>query len=127
MREYEAQQSFGLRDDILTATRPDQLDPVIGMIDARNAPFQGQQGFVIGDPHPVVSLRDELLSLEDLANNPNLPAGEPKRTSTQLLREYLKSDSAKIYADNVFKGRGVGSSSGPRRGRPTAVPRGSGG
>lgn len=112
--EYESQQSIGLRTDVLTARRPDQLSAVIQAIEQRNAPMQGEQGFVIGARPVVLSLREEILHIDELLatprmpGDPTIPVGSLDTSAQQALRALLRSDSSKIYDNNgVYLGHGL--------------------
>ncbi len=106
--EYESQQQIGYRGQVLTARRPDHLLQVVEAIEQRNAPMQGEQGYVIGETPIVLSLRDEILRLENLAANTNRAPGDPAITAEEAFRRYLLSPSSKMYdANGVLLGRGI--------------------
>jgi hypothetical protein len=106
--EYESQQSIGLRGQVMTANHPDTLLEVVEEIEARNAPMQGEQGYVIGEGPVVLSLRDEILRLEDLANNSQREPGDPPITSEEAFRIFLRSPSARIYdRSGQYLGQGI--------------------
>jgi len=106
--EYEAQQTIGHRGETLTARRPDDLLAVVTAIEARNAPLAGELGLVVGDGKVVLSLRDEILGLFDVASSTHRLPGEPIVTPEAAFRSYLRSDSAKIFdASGGYLGQGV--------------------
>ena len=105
--EYEAQQSSGRRGTVLTARRPDDLAAVTAFLEGKSAPVSGGP-FVFGDHAFVLSMRDELLHIEDLSGNLHLSDGDPPLTSTEILRRYLISDASKIYgANHQLIGHGI--------------------
>lgn len=101
--EYESQQSLGHDAAVIAARTPAVLDEVVLEIEQRVAPMQGEQGYVVGEFAPVMSLRDEILRL----GTPEAPPGFPQLSSIAALREHLASDAAKIYAGGQYVGRGV--------------------
>ncbi|HEY0986862.1 MAG TPA: hypothetical protein VGD80_07415, partial [Kofleriaceae bacterium] len=104
--EWESQQSLGLRTQVLTAQIPSDLGAVVTAIEGRNAPMQGENG-VIGETPIVLSLRDEILRIEDLAHNPHRSPDDPPVTSEEAFRRLLTSDATKVYRDGVYLGHGV--------------------
>jgi hypothetical protein len=104
--EWESQESLGLRGEVLTARLPDDLEAVVETLEQRNGPMQGELG-VIGQTRIVLSLRDELLRLENLAANTHRAPGDPPVTSAQALRRLLTSDATKIYRDGALLGHGI--------------------
>jgi hypothetical protein len=106
--EYESQQSLGARGRVLTARHPAELEDVIDDIENRNAPMQGEQGFSIGERAVVLSLRDEILRLEDLVGNGSRAPGDPPLTAEEVLRIILRSGSAQIFdRDAEYVGQGI--------------------
>jgi hypothetical protein len=106
--EYESQQSLGLRGPILTARRPDHLDQVIDEIEARHQPMYQEDGFNIGERPVVLSLRDEIMRIEDLASSSSRGPGDPLLTAEEAFRVVLRSPSARIYDRNAqYLGQGI--------------------
>lgn len=107
--EYEAQETLNLRGSALTARNPEDLRAVIQSVSARNAPFQGEEGFTIGHTPQVLSLRDEILRLDGLATNTTPPPGSPATTATDVLKQFLTSDASKIFDQltGQYLGRGL--------------------
>jgi hypothetical protein len=104
--EYEAQESSDRRGTVLTARRPDDLAAVTAFLDGKSAPVSG--GIVFGDGAHTLSLRDEILHIEDLAGNVSVPDGTPRPSPIEVLRAFLASDASKIYAPNhTYLGHGI--------------------
>ncbi len=101
--EYESQQSLGLGNVILAARTPAVLEQAVLTLEQRTAPMQGEQGFVVGEFDPVMSLRDEILRL----GTTEAPPGFPALSSIDSLRTFLKSDAARIYTNGEYVGRGI--------------------
>ncbi len=101
--EYESQQSLGLGNGVLAARIPAPLSAAILALEQRTAPMQGEQGFVVGEFAPVMSLRDDLLRL----GTQDAPPGFPQLSATEALRAYLASDASKIYSNGAYLGRGI--------------------
>jgi hypothetical protein len=105
--EYEGQQSSTQRGAVLTARQPSDLAVVTQFLAAQTAPLSGGQ-FHFGQHGIVLSLRDEVLHLEDLSTKTHLPDGQPPATAITVLQHYLTSDSSRIYnANGDLMGRGV--------------------
>lgn len=105
--EYESQQSIGRRGKVLTARDPGDLREVVTEIEQRNAPMQGENGFVVGETSVVFSLRDEILRLGDLVND-NPPPGYPSVTPEEAFRILVRSESAAIHdANGLYLGQGI--------------------
>src|SRR5262249_42635051 len=106
--EYESQQSIGLRSTTLTVPRPDDLLGVVTEIEARNAPMQGELGFVVGPHTMVLSLRDEILQILDIAHSSHRLPGQAVLSSAEAFQAFLASDSSKILdANGNLIGRGI--------------------
>ena len=106
--EYESQQSLGWRGLVLSARDPEPLLQVVTGIQQRNAPMQGEQGFVIGDASIILSLRDDILQLEDLAGNAAREPGDPPLSAEEAFGRFLRSPSARIYDRNgAYVGQGI--------------------
>jgi hypothetical protein len=106
--EYESQQSLGWRGLVLSARDPEPLLEVVSGIQQRNAPMQGEQGFVIGDSSIVLSLRDDILQIEDLVGNAAREPGDPPLTAEEAFGRFLRSPSARIYDRNgEYVGQGI--------------------
>jgi hypothetical protein len=104
--EYEAQQSSDRRGTVLAARRPDDLAAVTAILGGKSAPFAG--GFVFGQQAYMLSVRDELLHIENLVGNLHLSDGDPALSPTAVFQAFLKSDASKIYdKDGKLKGRGI--------------------
>lgn len=102
--EYEAQLSSTLRGGVLTARQPNDLTTVTTILGSQTAPVSGGS-FHIGQEGVVLSLRDEILHIEDLANN--IP-GQPRPSPTAVFQRYLTSDAARVYGqDGRLVGRSV--------------------
>ncbi|MEZ4359065.1 MAG: hypothetical protein R3B48_02720 [Kofleriaceae bacterium] len=101
--EYESQQSLGHERAVLASRKPGELDEIVLELEQRTAPMQGEQGFVVGEFAPVMSLRDEILRL----GTGDAPPGFPTLDSVTALRTFLASDAAKIYSNGEYVGRGV--------------------
>jgi hypothetical protein len=102
--EYEAQQSVGHRDDILTARRPEDLGSVCDFIDGWTSPDAGGIGRATETVKVAMSLRDEILEMQQLARFTS-PLGT---TAEQAFKAYLQSDAAKMYDRNGnYLGRGI--------------------
>lgn len=101
--EYESQQSLGFDDEILSARVPGVLDEALLVLEQRTAPMQGEQGYVVGEFNPVMSVRDEILRL----GTAQAPPGFPQLDSIASLRAYLASDASKIYSNGQYVGRGL--------------------
>lgn len=106
--EYESQQSLFLRSDVLGASLPEQLLAVATEIDLSTEPMQGELGMVIGGRPVVLSLRDEILRMADIANASQALPGEPPMTPEQAFKRYLASESSRILdANGNYLGRGI--------------------
>jgi hypothetical protein len=105
--EHESQQLFDRRSQVLNARNPTELRAVVTEIQGRTMPFPNLPGTI--DPRvTVLSLRDDILRIEDLAHNSHLEIGDPPLTPEQALQQFLVSDASKIYdANNVFRGHGI--------------------
>lgn len=101
--EHESQQSLNLRGAVLAARTPGALDQVVLAVEQRNAPMQGEQGYVFGTFVPVMSVRDEILRLGSAA----APAGFPALSAIDSLRAFLRSDAAKLYSGGQYLGKGI--------------------
>lgn len=101
--EYESQQSLGFGDELLAARLPAVLDEVLLVLEQRTSPMQGEQGYVVGEFNPVMSLRDEILRL----GTGEAPPGFPQLDSMAALRAYLASDASKIYSNGQYVGHGI--------------------
>ncbi|MBI4508522.1 MAG: hypothetical protein HY698_02720 [Deltaproteobacteria bacterium] len=103
--EYEFQQSLPLREQILTATHPDQLHDAIRMLE------QEQASRTINRRRPeettlVMSLRDDILKLADRSQS--VPAGERNWTATQRFQHLLWEKSLAIYdKTGKYLGQGI--------------------
>jgi hypothetical protein len=106
--EYESQQSLGLRGRVLTARHPARLQEVLADIEGRHSPMQGNQAFEVNERPVVLSLRDDILGLEDLAENESRAPGDPPRSPEQAFRLLLRSGSARIHdRNNQYLGQGI--------------------
>jgi hypothetical protein len=104
--EWESQEDLGLRSQVLSARLPAHLESVIQILEQHNGPMQGELG-VIGETPIVLSLRDEILRLENLAGNTHREPGDPPITNEQALQRLLTSEATKIYENGVFVGHGI--------------------
>jgi hypothetical protein len=104
--EWEAQESLGLGGAAMTAALPDDVLQIVEALEQRNGPMQDELG-IIGDTTIVLSLRDEILRLEDLATSTTPLPGDPPLTAEGALRRLLASDATKIYEDGEYLGHGI--------------------
>jgi hypothetical protein len=102
--EYEFQQSFGLRTEVLSAHHPDQLFDVLLQLDAQRAtrainarrPAAGTE---------VLSLRKDILGLSELSG---AAPGERTDDSTRRLQKILTSHQRAVYAaDGTYLGQAI--------------------
>lgn len=101
--EYESQTSLALRDRVLSARRPQDLEDVQRTLKGLSVP--GQVGPNRVDYVPlVVSLRDQILRLVPEVD----PAtGQVRRTAVQVFQEYLRSNATVVYSKGKRYGRGI--------------------
>jgi hypothetical protein len=107
--EYESQKSTDLRSTILAARLPDDLKAVDQILRGDIAPFQGNDGIVKQNDHRELSLRDDVLRIENLSAILNLPTGTPPMTAGEVFSVFLTSDSTKIYdrQSGQYLGHGI--------------------
>jgi hypothetical protein len=104
--EWEAQESLGLGGAAMTAALPDDVIEIVEALEQRNGPMQDELG-IIGDTTIVLSLRDDILQLEDLAASTTPLPGDPPLTAEGALRRLLASDATKLYEDGEYLGHGI--------------------
>ena len=108
--EYESQQSSpGLRAQVLSARKPDDLQAVVDQLNSHTAPFaDNDPNFRVQNEPEVFSLRTELLRIQDLSRDANLLPGDPPRTDIDIFKALLASDATKMYTENgVYRGHGI--------------------
>ncbi len=100
--EYEFQTSLQARQQVVAATRPDQLESALQTVLAFvNANRVG--GASPGSLHAVLSLREHLLQLGDRSGD---PAGQLRLTDEERFRLLLTSSTNSVYdAGGVYLGQ----------------------
>lgn len=93
--EYEFQASLPARGDVLVAKSPDDLEAVLSSLWSSSA-TRSISGSRPSDLHVVLSLRDDVMRLQDFAG---LPAGLRSLTPEQRFHELLSSRDYATYDD----------------------------
>lgn len=101
--EYEFQASLNARQQVLAATRPDQLEQALGAVTALvNANRVG--GASPGALHAVLSLRQHLLQLGDHSQD---PPGLQALTDVERFRVLLTSDRYAVWDGETYLGQKI--------------------
>jgi hypothetical protein len=102
--EYEFQQSFAMTEEILEATHPDALEAAIQFMEQETL-TRTINGRRPEDSILVLSLRDEILRLEDRTD---APAGERDWPAVRRFQQRLWSPDYAVYDDDGrYLGQGV--------------------